>query len=178
MLIVSEFFSDNFFGRILFNIICSFAFIIMILYLLRPKIVISDKICIIEKEGEKYYTFKIVNLSKFNAYDLKFSLQKRTPYIVNNNKVNYALKQVPLVRNELFYIPKYNNEKGVGEHAILIATKIDVSQDIDVENLDYELSISAKHGLSNITSVTYKRYENKNCLHIGKFKFGKNLDVI
>ena len=176
--LITDFLAANFIGKIIFNLICSFLFILIILWLLRPKLLISEKICVIELYGKKYFTYKIVNKSIFNAYDVKFSLQRRTPYIVSNNKVNYEMKVVPLIRSEIFYIPKYKSEKGIGEHSILIATLEDLSLDIHKENLDYELSVSAKHGLSNITTVFHNRYEDKNSLHNGRFKFGKSLDVI
>ena len=47
-----------------------------------------------------------------------------------------------------------------------------------VNNLEYELSVSLAHGLSNITKVFVMRYKNKANISSKPFVFGNNLKKI
>lgn len=162
--------------QFLIGILSSLVFVLVILRLLKPKIKISDKICYKNDEnGNKFYFFKIVNNSIYDAYSIKFELHKKTPYIVDKTKVNHNIDKVELSKSSIYSIPRRKKEKGYGEHGILIRTFEDLSEEIDTENLEYVLFVSAKHGLSNLTSVTTMSFEDSSVFHNGNFKFGTNL---
>ncbi|MCR9182533.1 MAG: hypothetical protein NXH73_06375 [Flavobacteriaceae bacterium] len=153
-----------------------FAFIL--LRVLSPNIKISDKICCkLDDNGDKFFFFKIINKSIYDAYSVEFELYKKMPYIVDKTKVNHRTSHVKLSRKKIHSIPRYKKAKGYGDHAVLIRTFVDLSLDIDTENLEYVLFVKTKHGLSNLTKVTTQTFENSNVFHDGHFKFGKNLGV-
>ena len=158
------------------GILSSLVFVLGILQLLKPKIVISDKICYKDdKDGNKFYFFKFVNKSIYDAYSVEFELHRKTPYVVDKIKVNHNTRKVDLSKESLYSIPRSKKEKGYGAHGILVRTFEDLSKDIDTENLEYVLFVSAKHGLSNLTSVAKMSFEDSSVFHKGNFKFGTNI---
>lgn len=161
------------------GLVTSTVFVLVILRMLKPKIEISDMICVEEdkESGKKLFIFKIVNMSKFDSYSIEFELHRREPYIVDKNKVNHKVNRIELTTSKLYTIPSFKKDKGYGDHAILIATPYDISNDINENNLEYMLFVSAKHGLSNLTKVKTQTFENSEVFHNGSFKFGKNLGV-
>ncbi|WP_422858888.1 hypothetical protein ACOKFD_16275 [Flagellimonas sp. S174] len=188
-------FSQIDYGSMVIKIICgllaSAVFLYILFIALKPKLKISEWVCIYEEEKEEkdengkpvkkntvWYEFKVVNRSLYNAYDVRFSLNLRVPFIVNSNKVNHNILPIEMREDYLPYIPRYRRAKGFAEHAIIVGTKHDIMTDINTANLDYELTVIAKHGLSNMTSIAYKRFESKSCVKKGhEFIFGKSLDT-
>lgn len=158
------------------GLLASLIFVLVILRLLKPKMIISDKICYKNDEkGDKFFYFKIVNLDIFDAYSCEFELHRRVPYVVDKVKVNHRVTKIELSKPNLYSIPRYKKEIGYGDHAVLVRTFEDLSKDIDTENLEYVLYVSAKHGLSNLTKVSVKTFDNSTVFHSGNFKFGKNI---
>lgn len=174
-----DFLQNNIIGGIIISIFSSFLFIYLLLWILRPKFIIADKICYQnDKEGNKFFFFKIVNKSMFSLYNVEIKLHERVPYIVDTAKVNHQMNIKKLSTEKIYCIPKFKKEKGYGEHAILIRTFNDISENINEKNLDYQLTVSGKHGLSNITRVVFQRFTNSRCLHDGDFKFGSKTDLV
>lgn len=158
------------------GVLSSFIFVLVILRILKPKIKISNKICFKNDEnGNNFYFFKVVNNSIYDAYSIEFELHKKTPYIVDKTKVNHNIDKIELSTSSIYSIPRSKKNKSYGEHAILVRTFEDLSKEIDTENLEYVLFVSAKHGLSNLTSVTTMSFENSKVFHNGNFKFGTNI---
>lgn len=166
------------FGGFIMCMISSFIFVYLLLKVLSPKIEISPYISKRNINGVDSYVFKIVNRSIFHAYNVRFHLVKREPHIVDGNKVNHRMIDVPLVKSELFSIPRFKKGKDYGDCAALIRTIEDISIDMGNDNLDYELLVSVSHGLSNITRVVRQRYNNTNLIYTNGFKFGKSLKII
>lgn len=176
---IAKSFHENIIGRILISVLSSFLFIYLLLWLLRPKFIIAEKICFKTDEKEQlFFFFKIVNKSMFSLYNVEIKLHERVPYIVDTTKVNHQMNLKKLSTEKIFCIPQARREKGYGEHAILIRTFDNISENIHEKNLDYQLTVSGKHGLSNITRVVFKRFNHENCLYGGEFKFGSKTDVI
>tara|TARA_R110002049_G_scaffold304060_4_gene498957 strand:- start:7143 stop:7682 length:540 start_codon:yes stop_codon:yes gene_type:complete len=164
--------------KFLVGITSSFVFVFVILQIMKPKIKISDKICYkLDKKGNKFYYFKVVNMSIYDAYNVDFELQKKDPYIVDKVKVNHNIDVIKLSADGVYSIPRHKKENGYGDHAVLIRTYIDLSEDIDKDNLEFVLYVSAKHGLSNLTKVTTQSFDNSTVFKAGSFKFGSNREV-
>nr|WP_299074354.1 hypothetical protein [uncultured Allomuricauda sp.] len=179
------------FFKIFCGLLASGIFLYILFLTLKPKLKISEWVCIHKEEVEEedgngnkikktidWYEFKVVNKSLYNAYDVRFSLNLRVPFIVNSDRVNHDLLPIEMREGNLPYIPRYRRAKNMAEHAILVGTKHDIMTDINTPNLDYELTVIAKHGLSNMTSIAYKRFKSKSCVKEGhEFIFGKSLDT-
>jgi hypothetical protein len=168
----------NEFGFFIICMLSSFFFVYLVLKVLCPKIEISPLIYKRTKNGETLYIFKVINKSIFNAYNVRFKLFKREPYIIDGSYVNHKLTEIELNRDEVFCVPRFQNKKGAGDFAILVGTKTNISIDMGVNNLEYELSVSLAHGLSNITKVFVMRYKNKANISSKPFVFGNNLKKI
>lgn len=168
----------NQFGAFLMCMFTSFVFVYFLLKILSPKIEISSFISKYNDDKGNGYIFKIINKSKFNAYNVKFYLAKRIPYIVDGVSVNHQLIEIPLIKNEVFSVPAFKKGNQYGDYAVLIGTNVDISLDMGIDHLEYELFVSVAHGLSNITTVTKMRFKKANKI-IGKpFEFGNSLKII
>ena len=177
---LNEILINNAIGKIILSIVSSFIFIFMLLKLMRPKILISPNICYKEFDGKMYYLFKIVNRSRFDLYDIHFRLIKKTPYIINNGKkINHRLTEIDISTNHMDHIPKYKKEKDYGEHAILIRTDYPLEDDIENSKINIRLTVTGRHGLTNLTRVVSQDYTTKKIIFKGKeFKFGRKLEVL
>lgn len=164
-------------GSLIMCLISSLIFVYLLLTILSPKLKISSEISKQTFSGTDYWIFKIINKSRFSAYNVKFRLVQRIPYIVDGTKVNHRLVEIPLVKQEVFSIPGYRKGESKGDYAALIATSRDLSQDIGVNHLEYQLSISMAHGLSNLTKVFKKSFKNSTCIHNNPFVFGNSLKI-
>ncbi|WP_282159851.1 hypothetical protein [Ulvibacterium marinum] len=164
--------------KFIVSLASSFVFVFVILQTMKPRIHISDKICFKnDKDGKKFYYFKVVNMSIYDAYNVDFELHKKDPYIVDKVKVNHNVDVIKLSADGLYSIPRHKKDIGYGYHAVLIRTYVDLSKDIDKDNLEFVFYVSAKHGLSNLTKVTTQSFDSSNVFHEGNFKFGSNLDI-
>jgi hypothetical protein len=161
-----------------FCLLTSLIFIFVLLWILSPSVKISPFIYKETINNVDRYVFKVINKSFFSCYNVKFDLSRRTPYMIDANKVNHKLATIQLIKPEIFSIPSYKFGKGFGDFAVLVATNIDISQDMgNTDHHEYELSVSVSHGLSNITKVFKKRFKNTSVIKPRPFVFGNNLDI-
>ena len=70
-------------------------------------------------------------MSRYNAYNCSFTLVRKTPYIIENNKVNYNLENLKLTVHSFHSIAGRKRKKDFGEHALLVDSYEDLSIDID-----------------------------------------------
>lgn len=165
-------------GEFVFCMFTSFIFIYLLLRIFSPRVVISEFISKNQDtQGNTRFIFKIINKSRFNAYNVKFFLARRVPYIVDGKSVNHQLIELPLTKNEVFSVPSFKRDKSKGDYAVLIGTTVDISQDIGVDHLEYELMVSVTHGLSNLTKVYKMKYKNKNKIFNRAFEFGNSTKI-
>jgi len=164
------------------SVLSSFIFIFLLLYLMRPKIKISPYICYtkMKPENHYYYVFKIVNRSLFYTYDINISLVKKVPYMVNKGKkINNRIVEIETSSNYKNHLPKSKRKIGYGDHAYLIRTKYDIKKDILNKDITVKLSISSKHGLTNLTRVVTQDFLSSDVIIKDKeFKFGSCLDTV
>lgn len=166
---------------ILLSIFSSFLFIYILLFTMRPKIRISPNICYMAfaPDHTYFYLFKIVNTSIYYASDVEISLVKKVPYMVENGKrINYRLVEIETSKKFQKHIPKLKRNKNYGDHAYLIRTDYDIMTDIRDKNTTIQLSISAKHGLTNLTKIVSKDFITETQIFKDKeFRFGNSLEV-
>lgn len=176
----STFFSV--FYDIAMKVISSFIFIFLLLYLMRPKIEISPYICYtkMKPENHYFYVFKIVNRSLFYTYDINISLVKKVPFMVNKGKkINNRIVEIETSSNYKNHLPKCKRKTGYGDHAYLIRTKYDIKKDVLNKDITVRLSITSKHGLTNLTRVVTKDFLSSDVIIKDKeFKFGSCLDTV
>ena len=178
--LVNDFFINNVIGKIILSIISSFIFILLLLKTMRPKLKISEKACYSEIDGIKYYVFKIVNMSYYDLYDIRIKLTRKTPYLANKgSKINYQLNDLNLSSNHEDHFAKFKWKKGYGDHALLLRTDHDLESDIRDNDISVRLTITARHGLTNLTRIKSQDFNSINQIFKEKeFKFGRSLDVL
>ncbi|MFD2823236.1 hypothetical protein ACFS5M_06120 [Lacinutrix iliipiscaria] len=177
---VNDFFIYNMIGRIILTIFSSFLFILLLLRFLRPNLKISKHICYTDIEGKMYYVFKVVNMSKNDLYDIQFNLVKKIPYMVNKGKkINNRIIPISLSTNHKDHFAKYKKEKDYGDHAMLLRTEHDLSGDIKNKKVQVKLTVTGRHGFSNLTRIVSMEFLDSDAIKENKeFKFGKSLDVM
>jgi len=172
---------NDFLLSILSSIIASFIFIFSILLLLRPRVKISDKICLrtvdLDDKPNVRYLIKVVNLSLFPAYDIKVSLDKLIPYPVEGG-LNYKSTQLKLKKNELSHIAPFRFGSNYGNNAMLFVTEEDVSSILGNPQFEIRFQVTLKHGVTGLTKVYNKNYSTKSSIKEGQFIFGKKIDII
>jgi hypothetical protein len=131
-------------------------------------------------ENHYYYVFKIVNSSWFYTFDVNINLIKKEPYLVNKGKkINYRLVDIESSSNYLNNLPRKRKKIGYGDHAYLIRTKYNIKKDVQDKDVTVKLTISSKHGLSNLTRVVTHEFLSVDCIVKDKeFKFGTCLDAV
>ena len=180
----------NLFLSFLFNVFCgmfsAIAFLFFVLYLLRPKILISEFICKQQNQFEndpKYiFVFKIINNSNFSAFDIQLELFRLEEYRVTPKGRNIRIKLIPLVVSNIKHIPPYIrtkvcNKTSSAPHAVMFRTIENLENILNIESQTLQLQITLRHGLTGLSRVYQKDYININNIKSGQFKFGNNLEV-
>lgn len=182
MFINFESFQDSVFFTIFISVISSFIFLFILLYTMRPKIKISNYICNTKMapENNYWFVFKIVNKSWFYTYDVNIRLDKIEPVVVNNGKkINHRIVNIETSSDYINHLPRMKYSKGEGDHAYLIRTKCNIRKDILNNDVIVVLTITSKHGLTNLTRVVTKEFLTTDVIKKDKeFKFGKYLTVV
>jgi len=168
------------------NIIASIAFLFLVLYTLRPKILICHYISkqpnAFEIDLPSTYVFKIVNKSRFSAFDIQLELFKLEQYRVTARGINNRIKAVPLIIDEIKHIPpfksnKNSNKSSFAPHAILFRTNCKLEEILIKETETLQLQITLRHGLTGLSRVYQKDFITLNDIKIGQFKFGNSIDI-
>lgn len=162
----------------LFNIICnlvaSFTFIILLLNFLKPKIAISNFVC--KNEG---YQIKIVNKSYFKIYDIKAELYLCTKYIDKvDGQIHNRFNPLTLVVSNIFQLPSYPyplSKDKTSSFAARFRTFDDLASIITEKNQTVVFMLTAKHGLSGLTSVLIQEYSSLTQIKEGFFTSGKKI---
>lgn len=162
------------------RLVSGFLFLFAILYWMRPKIKISPEICHykIGDSDSYWYVFKIVNYSRYQAYDLKINLQGMAPDVVNDGmKINNRFVHLKKSSDHLDQLPRIKKKKeGYGNNAYLIRTDVNIESYLEEKNKKIMLTVISKHGLTNLTKVETQIFTNiKSVKKDHEFIFGTNL---
>lgn len=150
----------------------------MVLKYLRPYLVISDDIsCIKDKDGENIFLIKILNKSFFDVFDVRVDFFKVRIIPMPNNKTNKKIKELPLIDPFIPHIKKWDKKDFNAEYAYRVICKENLIEILNGnEDVILEIKIIARHGLSGLSNVFYKRYKSYN-IKEGEFLWGKDLTI-
>jgi len=160
---------------IIVNIVSSLLFLFIILLLLRPKIKISYFIC--KNEG---YQIKVINKSFFSAFDIKTELAINTKKIDSDGSTSNRYIPAQLVVKEIFKLPPYKpfgNKKST-PNAVRFRTMENLNEIIADSNKSILFMITARHGLTGITSVFSKEFFQLSEIVEGNFTNGNSFSYI
>ena len=161
------------------SIIGTFIFIYLLFKFGKPKFEISNFICkgkLVNSEDQiEYFFIKIINKSKYAAYDVKLFLQKRTYYKTPPNASESSnIYNLDLVSNSIPMIPAYKkSDKNYSENCYTIRTKHDLTSILKDNGLaTIKIDLYVKHGLTGLFSVFTQEYSHLNEIKIGRFEAG------
>lgn len=83
--------------------LCASAVFVYLMYGMRPKLLLSDKIAKTIIEGQTFYSFKVINTGRRDAIALVAELLLIQPVVVEGG-VGYNVIEIPFARNNLFHI--------------------------------------------------------------------------
>lgn len=184
--LINSLFEHFTFSGILFNVFCSllasFIFIILLLYFLKPKIKIVEKIAYKnikidgDDEGEAYL-FKIINKSLFSAYEIKAQLSSYKIIQGENGIIDYHYNHLSLRNNSVSHIGAYSFFKNDGKNCVVFVTYEEIRELLKSDNGNIELLISAKHGLTGLNHIFKYSFTTESYVKNGKFKSGNSEDI-
>jgi hypothetical protein len=162
----------------------SFLFLRYILYYLRPRVKISPEIAFEEENGTFTYWFKIVNQSRWEAFDLDFTLECLT--MEATGSMGYNLKHVRIVelhRSKFSTIAGYQSDRNIKKHKSSAPHCFQVRTHFDIKDLlkDHKyfirLHVTLKHGLSGICKSFEQQFTHTSRIEKGAFAFGNQYSV-
>lgn len=163
------------------SIVASTIFLFL-LFFLRPKVTISEKIA--KREGK--YQIKVVNNSFWKLIDVHVELVKMIPTNTAGGK-NLRIQKIQLKNNKIWYIAgkPWNEKKShYGSHAVLFSVvdsdAINLLKNWNGENGEYlHFKVIAKHGLSSFAKISTCKYHNaESDIKEGRFSFGNCTEIV
>ena len=173
--------------NILSGIIVSAIFLFYFVNQLRPRFIISKHICRINEiredlKGEKRYSFKIVNRSRYTAFDAKIELYLMKPSQHTESRHNLIMKEISIRTSNIDSIPKYRKKYQVKDpnalFAILIHTNEDMETALSEPNTYLMLKVTVRHGLSTLAKTITCKFDGNNICDNSKFGFASNVNTI
>lgn len=187
MIIAQTFISYFSWGAFTFNVISSIVasviFIFFLLFALKPKFTIVPLIAKndspFDDTDEISYSFKVINKSIFDAYDVEarlnsFKITQGENGIVNKiyTKIELKTSKVNHIPRNILFNPKYAN------NCVQFFTYSDLSELMKKNDIHIQFQITAKHSLSGLSNIFTYEYVTKGTIIEGKFKEGNNRNVI
>lgn len=148
-------------------------------FLIRPKILISDKISISPNaEGKKEYLIKVVNQGNRSAININAEL-----YIVNNSNVNSGTidehTKIPLKFSHLMELNKFSIDNKSEDFAWYFAIQDDIEKLwLNHNNRRLKFKVIATDSISGFSKVFIKSFNNISCIIDGDFIYGSSLEII
>lgn len=176
--------NGSFLQGLIVEILGGILFLWVILFLLRPKFRISDKIIkydadfpVINPTGRKIkYSVKVINDSCYPAIDVEasFGFYRLIPSANSIPHKDYT--EIKLNVSEISYIPNCRNKKN--EYAVWFSTFEDLDMilgNFPANSVTFHFKISMKHGLTGLTKAKEMEYSKfESCK---QFKPGNTFDV-
>ena len=166
-------FGSSIITGIVSGIIASVCFALFLL-LVKPKVKISDQICV-ENEGEKdaVYRIKIVNCTFAMLTNLRYVLAYCE---MHGDGINTIIEIAPR-KSHLISIDRFNLKKDNTDYAVRISYDIDTSKYPLNDKHKLEFTFIADHSLSNTTTCIRKECFAKDIV-AGVFESDKSVKII
>lgn len=140
---------------------------------IRPKFVISNKICRKKlNDGRTVHMVKVANLSRAFLTDIEYSLEYCT---VGDDDRNRRQVIEPIETTPVICIDKYSEDNT--DYAIRFVYEIDEKK-YDIKNQNYFLfTFCAHHSFSNAMKIKRVIYRN-DAIQDGVFETGKSIKIL
>lgn len=165
------------------SFIASSAFIFSVFKWGRPNIVISENIAKsidnFDPDKRTCFMFKIINKSKYNAYDIKLEVNK----VISIHAVNGSHKRliqidlmVPYLESLSGYEKKWKKLQ-TSDFAASFRTFENLTEILANELNAIEIQVTLKHQITGLSKVFYHKFVNKSCIKDGTFHAGNDTSV-
>ncbi|HEV9036552.1 MAG TPA: hypothetical protein VGQ51_08030 [Puia sp.] len=165
--------------HILAGTLVAFLFLYLVLVFMRPKLMISKYIC---KRGDMYL-FKIVNTSRYHAFDVKIEMFKMVPVSHTGGRSNVSIHHIKMHTSEWTSINrvrrKFSDKDPFCLFAQVIFTEVDIETPLFENGTFLEMRLTARHGLTGFADRFVQQFVNESVLKVGhKFCFGVDLGTM
>ncbi len=155
------------------GVISSTCFAVFLL-LIKPKVKISDQICVEnESETDVVYRIKIVNRTFAMITNLRYALF----YCEMHGDGINTVTEIKPRKTQLISIDRFNLKKDDTDYAVRISYDIDPDQYPLNDKCKLEFTFIAEHSLSNTTTCIKKEYYAKDIV-AGVFESDKSVKII
>jgi hypothetical protein len=169
---------------VLANLLSSFIFIFLLLFLLRPKIKISPNICCkndsFDNTEHNVYLIKVINTSLFSGYDINVELSSLVSYPVRDGR-NFRYTRIPMKVEKLDFIARYKfgwKKKNYGDFACLFRCYEDLDKILKEDSNSIKFQVTLRHGVTGLSRVFNTEYALSSDIKHGHFSFGNNFNIV
>ena len=155
------------------------ASIVLLLYIrsLRPKILISPYIAEDKFENEPRYVFKLINVGSRDVINIKIDVELAQLVNVEGGQI-YKSTDIPLVKNYLFQLSKFDRNDNQADFAARFASKEDLGSLWQSEHDYIVVKVIATDSFSGFSASFIQDYRIKRRSIVkGTHKWGAELDV-
>lgn len=175
--------SHEFWSSVVSGIVASFIFLFLVLILFKPKILISPHICkgrLNDTDPDEYYFIKLINISLFSAYDIKFELLQADKYTAENGQMHTRNTSLILVADKASHIPGYRPSwlRKNAPYAVRVRTTENLREILRNDYKSVKIKVSLRHGLTGLSKVKTKEYTDTSQVKNGRFRYGLKFGVL
>lgn len=166
------------------SVAASLLFLRLYVNRLRPKFVIANQIAWESTgNGGKIYRIKIINKSRFEAYDIKINFFKVTSTHSGGSSRNrssppqiFHFEEIKLSSNQMDCLQKYDERDSDAFYALQVRC-FESLESLWPSNGFLRVTVSGCHSLSGLRGSVTHDYTPKSCLCEGTFYCGSDLNV-
>ncbi len=145
----------------------------------KPRIKIAKQITKSKKGSGYEYRFKIVNLSRSYAKNVRIQFEMVTDVIGTGGTISKVIP-ISLVRDNIDFIDEYRRKDKNANYAVRFAIKDDLEDIwVDDEHSYLRLKFYCENESSGCGKVFVQKYEIKsNSIKEGAYEFGKSCEIV
>lgn len=145
----------------------------------KPRIKIAKQIAKSKKGSGYEYRFKIVNLSRSYAKNVRIQFEMVTDVIGKGGTISRVIP-ISLVRDNIDFIDEYRKKDKNANYAVRFAIKDDLEDIwVDDEYSYLRLKFYCENESSGCGKVFVQKYEIKsNSIKEGAYEFGKSCEIV
>ncbi|MCH5297798.1 MAG: hypothetical protein J1E85_09020 [Ruminococcus sp.] len=163
----------NWIVGIISGLVSSFCFFVII-FLIKPKIIVADKICKNIVGNDVIYKIKIVNKSHAMLTNLNYSLY----YKIEGKDGVHEIFEIPPSKSPIVFVDKYDRNDTDADYAVRISYNVDASQFPIKDNTKFVFNLIASHSTTGSAKSVVKEYKAENIIENGLYETGKSVKII
>lgn len=153
------------------SIIASLVFYILMI-LIKPKFIISDKICLAKQDDEYiYYRVKVVNRTRTYITNINYSLA----YCEERDDGITDFQIIPRIKSPLLNLEGYSRDNM--DYAVRFTFKVNKKKYELNSNSFFVFTFQANHSFSNAMKIKTKKYRLKD-VREGMFETGTSINIL